>query len=402
MMRVLVLSFYFHPDLSAGSFRATALVEALREGLPEGSSIDVLSTMPNRYCSYSAEAAECQTVGNVTIRRVAMPPHRSGIVDQSRAFLTFARFVSAHVFRAKYDLIIATSSRLMTACLGSCAARGSGADLVLDIRDIFPDTLKDIRPAWLFRPASWLFSLMERLALRRAFAVNLVSRGFEPYFTSRYPSQTFFFHPNGIDEEFMADHSGDHARVDGLPIRVLYAGNIGEGQGLERILPKLAKATAGRAKFTVIGDGGRCAQLRRALEDEAATNVELLDPVGRSDLVRAYAQADVLFLHLNDYDAFQKVLPSKIFEYAATGKPIWAGVAGYAARFIETELEGATVFPPGNVQAAVESFDQLSLRTTPRTGFVQRYGRRSIMRDLVQDILSRQAMAGRARGRRSG
>lgn len=400
-MRVLVLSFYFHPDLSAGSFRATAMVDALREGLPEGSTIDVLSTMPNRYSSYSAEAAECQTIGNVTIRRVALPPHKSGIVDQSRAFLTYARFVSAHVFRGKYDLIIATSSRLMTAFLGSCAARWRRADLVLDIRDIFPDTVKDLRPAWLFRPASRLFSLLERLAVGRALAVNLVSRGFEPYFTSRYPSQTFFFHPNGIDEEFMTDQIDNHLRVDGLPIRVLYAGNIGEGQGLENILPRLAKATAGRAKFTVIGDGGRRAQLGHALEHEAVTNVDILDPVGRSDLVRAYAQADVLFLHLNDYDAFKKVLPSKIFEYAATGKPIWAGVSGYAARFIETEVEGVSVFPPGNVQAAVESLDRLSLSTTVRDGFVQKYDRRWLMRTLVKDILSRLAAASNGSDHRS-
>ena len=46
---------------------------------------------------------------------------------------------------------------------------------------------------------------------------------------------------------------------------------------------------------------------------------------------------DVLFLHLNDYSAFRKVIPSKIFEYAATGKPIVAGVSGYAAEFLRHE-----------------------------------------------------------------
>jgi len=41
------------------------------------------------------------------------------------------------------------------------------------------------------------------------------------------------------------------------------------------------------------------------------------------DLSPSYlvVDADVLFLHLNAYKAFEKVLPSKIFEYAATGRP---------------------------------------------------------------------------------
>ena len=61
--------------------------------------------------------------------------------------------------------------------------------------------------------------------------------------------------------------------------------------------------------------------------------MQIIDPVSRSDLFDEYKNADVLFLHLNDYAAFRKVLPSKIFEYAATGKPILAGVAGYMQNF---------------------------------------------------------------------
>ena len=72
----------------------------------------------------------------------------------------------------------------------------------------------------------------------------------------------------------------------------------------------------------------------------------LLQPVKRDELIEIYQSADVLFLHLNDFDAFKKVLPSKIFEYAATGKPIWAGVAGYAAEFITSKIENSAVFFP--------------------------------------------------------
>ena len=45
------------------------------------------------------------------------------------------------------------------------------------------------------------------------------------------------------------------------------------------------------------------------------------------------------------------MLPSKIFEYAATGKPILAGVSGYAAEFLNDQVEGVEIFSPCDVKA---------------------------------------------------
>jgi len=42
-LRILFLSFYYYPDLSACSFRNIALVSALKDQLPAGSHIDAAS-----------------------------------------------------------------------------------------------------------------------------------------------------------------------------------------------------------------------------------------------------------------------------------------------------------------------------------------------------------------------
>jgi len=55
-LKILVLSFYFRPDLSAGSFRTTAVVDALKQKMPADGQVDVLTTLPNRYSSFSIEA----------------------------------------------------------------------------------------------------------------------------------------------------------------------------------------------------------------------------------------------------------------------------------------------------------------------------------------------------------
>jgi glycosyltransferase involved in cell wall biosynthesis len=172
-----------------------------------------------------------------------------------------------------------------------------------------------------------------------------------------------------------------------MRVKVVYAGNIGEGQGLHLILPRLASRLADRVEFTVIGDGGRRSQLKQSLATAHVRNVTLLPPVSRLALIEEYRKADVLFLHLNDYDAFRKVLPSKIFEYAALGKPIWAGIAGYSAGFVVEEVRNASVFTPCDVDGAVESFDRLELRDMPRPEFITKFRRSNIMNQMAADLL---------------
>jgi glycosyltransferase involved in cell wall biosynthesis len=383
----LVLSFYFRPDLSAGSFRTSTLVDSLLAILPAGASIEVITTAPNRYHSFNRKMPEVETSGAVTIRRIALPAHRSDLWGQARAFMRFARRAKRQTADVHYDVVFATSSRLMTAALGAWIARRAHARLYLDIRDIFVDTIGDVFPSFAaaLRPP---LSALERWTMRRADRINLVSRGFENYFRSRYPDRAYAWFTNGIDEEFLrADWTQGESSNAQRPLLVVYAGNIGEGQGLHAILPQLAVRLAQRARFVVIGDGGRRELLLERLRQVGAQNVEVLPPMPRAALLEAYLSADVLFLHLNAFAAFEKVLPSKIFEYAAMGKPIWAGVAGYAASFIAAEVPNAAIFAPCNASEAVHKLETLILHDQPRQDFVARYDRRRIAGAMAEDIL---------------
>ncbi len=337
-MRVLVLSFYYPPDLSAGSFRASAIVGALREALPGSAEIDVITTVPNRYSSFLVQANKSEVDNNVTIYRLKIPRHKSGFFDQSRAFVAYAKQAKFITAQSEYDLVYATSSRLMTAVLGAWLAYKKQSKLYLDIRDIFVDTIGDVLSPKIAFIAKPVFSLIERWAFSRADKINLVSRGFTGYFKDRYPKANLSWFTNGIDEEFVAASPDEVECVEQrTPVIIFYAGNIGDGQGLHEIIPLLAKRLAGRAEFQIVGDGSRSEQLRNSIAEYGLKNVEIHPPVPRSELIEAYKQADILFLHLNNYPAFHKVLPSKLFEYAAMGKPILAGVAGYPAKFIAAE-----------------------------------------------------------------
>lgn len=383
-----MLSFYFRPDLSAGSFRATSLVNALMQKIPEGGRIDVLTTLPNRYNSFSVEASAEEKTPGLSIVRIALPRHQSGMIDQARAFISFSREVLRITRVEEYDLVYATSSRLMTAALGAWVARKKRIPLYLDIRDIFVDTINDVLPRHLAILAKPIFTLLERWAINRASKVNLVSRGFAEYFSVHYPRQRFSYFTNGIDDEFLSvSVSKSSVRTSGM-VEILYAGNVGEGQGLHAIVPYLAKRMHGQICFKIIGDGGRSEALRAALTSTGVDNVQLLPPMKRTQLIAAYQSADVLFLHLNDYDAFKKVLPSKLFEYGAMGKPIWAGVSGYASEFVRNELDNSAVFHPCNAAEAERVFTQLRLQTEPRNHFVSKYARINIANEMAKDVVN--------------
>ncbi|MCE8018927.1 glycosyltransferase family 4 protein [Halomonas sp. MCCC 1A11036] len=392
-MKLLLLGFYYPPDISAGAFRTEALVNALACRLPKGAELHVITTMPGR-CVAEGDAPPAEETlfsGSVRIIRLPVPGGR-GMAAQSRAFACYALQVRRLIKGVSYDLVTATSSRLVTAVLGRWVARRCNAKLYQDIRDNFVANLPYVLPGGVGRLLAPIFGWVERWALSRADRINLVSRGFAPYYESRYPSQDSTWHTNGIDLPFVeAAESGffEHADYHGTkPLKVLYAGNLGAGQGIEYVLPSLAERLGKRVQFTIIGAGAGREALCRALNERGIKNVHVQDPVPRETLLEAYRAADVLFLHLNTLPSLETVLPSKLFEYAATGRPIWAGLAGFPARFVMEEIENAALFAPGDVESAVAALDRLELHCRPRPAFVEKWRRDKIMADMAEEVLA--------------
>ncbi|MEX0685068.1 MAG: glycosyltransferase family 4 protein [Balneolales bacterium] len=385
-MRILFITFYFAPDLCAGSFRNTALVEALKEATEPDDTIDVVTTLPHRYHSYMPEAKEFEVNGKVHIHRIKIPEHRSGFLDQILSFKTFYTKVLKFVKEENYDIVFASSSKLFTAFLGARIARKKNTLLYLDIRDIFTDTINDVlNKSALKIVTKPILGQIEHYTITTADSLNLVSLGFKPYFQSFYNGNTSFY-TNGIDEEFLNIEYQNNT-PSGKPKIITYAGNIGEGQGLDEIIPEAAKKLEGSYHFKIIGDGGTKNKLEARIKELGVSNVEILKPISRKELPDIYAQSDFLFLHLNDYKAFRKVLPSKIFEYGATPLPIIAGVDGYARTFIQDNLDNAIVFDPKNAEEFVRKLKKFKPQYGLRHNFIEKYLRSNIMQEMAKSII---------------
>jgi len=384
-MRILVLSFYFAPDLCAGSFRTTAFVEELKKQINKDDKVEIITAMPNRYGSFSEDAKEFEKLEeNVDIDRIDLGTHKSGFVDQSKLFLKFAWQVMKLVKRRdKYDIVYATSSRLMTAFLGSVISNKQKAKLYLDMRDIFIDTLESVFAKSKLRYVIPIFKQIEKYTINSATHVNLVSQGFEKYFKNINKNISYSFYTNGIDDIFL-NYNFTNQKENKKKI-ITYAGNIGEGQGLEKIIPAMAKKLEKDFLIHIVGDGGR----KKALVDSLTNveNVKFFDPVNRKKLLEIYKKSDILFLHLNDYEAFKKVLPSKIFEYATTNKFIIAGVGGYAKKFMKENISDSIIFEPCNIDDFYKQFKILKrFDKINRTSFVERFKRENIMQIFSKEV----------------
>jgi hypothetical protein len=386
-LKILYLSFYFEPDLCAGSFRNSPLAKELaQQAKTKNIKIHVVTTQPNRYASYSKFANDFEVDENMIINRIALPKHRSQFLDQIISFHKY--FVEVHklVSKESYHLVFASSSRLFTAYLGYRIAKSKKIPLYLDIRDIFTDTIGDVlKVPFIKKPLIKVLEYIELDVYRYAKHINIISGGFYSHFNKlKVDNITNFTH--GIDEEFLDVKPCD--RSEGNRFVITYAGNIGEGQGLHKIIPQVSEKLGDGFIFKIFGDGGQIEKLTDEIRMRKLKNVILEKPVNREKLVEIYKNSDFLFIHLNDYDAFKKVLPSKIFEFGAFNKPIIAGVSGFARKFIHENIDNTIIFHPGDVNDLVAKLKAYNYKNVSRKEFIDKFLRKNINKEMAASILS--------------
>ena len=393
-MKLAFFNFNYPPDLCAGSFRAAALVNELSKKLSTDDEIHVITTFPNRYSSYHVDVSKEVISGNIIIHRIETPAHKSGMLSQAWSFFVYAYRAILYAFKIKPTFLMCTTSRLMTGILTWFAALLLRKKYFIDIRDIFSETISDIfslKSKILGYLCKSIFSFIEKIIFKNSAGVNVVSEGFLDYFQQAGINTTkWTCFSNGVDDEFTTIDINLKKKQQNEFITILYAGNIGSGQGLENILPGLATKLGDQFKIKVIGDGGMKTLLDDRISQENTSNIEIIAPMNRKNLIAQYLESDILFLHLNNLPAFKRVLPSKIFEYAALGKPIVAGLDGYSAKFVSENIKYGCVFLPCDIDSAVtciNSMCQIDVDIDDLTEFVEKFSRKKIMGEMSYHLL---------------
>lgn len=170
------------------------------------------------------------------------------------------------------------------------------------------------------------------------------------------------------------------------PHVALYSGNIANKQGLE-ILPEMARHLAHRTDLTIAicGDGPMRARLEEMAADVDSIRFFPLQPIDRlSDLLGI---ADVHLLPQIS-GAEELVLPSKLTNMLASGRPIIATTSPQTALGLEVEGAGILV-PPADAAAMAKALDTLLSAPDERAELGRIARERALERWDMDVILSR-------------
>ncbi len=389
-----MISFYYSPDFCAGSFRSQSLVNALLKN-KKFKKIIVFTTQPQRY-GHMKNIKKIEKHNNLVIYRFYTPEHNNKFYKQCICYLFF--FIKCIIYGIKnsknIDGIFATSSRFGTAFLGFLMSIFLRKNYALDIRDVFSDNLQSLKFSknWFGSTIIKIFSNLEKMIVKKTKWLNFVSPGFYNYTHLNPKNKSISLFTNGIDEIFIKNRNSrknfsPHPFSD--PLIITYAGNIGYGQGLEKTVIKIAKHFKNKIQFKLIGDGSSVKLIKNEISNYNLSNILILKPVKRFELLKFYNESDILFLQLNNVSAFENVLPSKIFDYGSFEKPILAGVSGVAKDFLCKNLPHSYIYDPDNYDEAINMINKIINNQNIRINnnkFVEDFNREQIMEKMVNSF----------------
>lgn len=342
-MKILFVSQYYPPEIGAASNRIGYFARFLANA---GHKVSVLTSAPNYpegklYPGYENRFLMRYENGvNVYRTKIFLTP-KSNIATRLAHYLSF---VVAAIFARKKiekpDIIVATSPPLFIGLLGVIFKKLWKTPLLLDIRDLWPESVESVgavKNRRLLKQgkalAKWIY--------KNANYVSCTSPGIEKNLTD-VPKEKITILPNGAELDiFQPDISGEKTRRDfclNNKFVVLYTGNLGLAQAPE-VLVESARITLRQAQgdiiFLVVGSGVLLPKLEAEAKKKNLTNIIFTGVQPRNRMPEFVAAADVCIIPYKKCETFRFTLPSKMFDYMAGEKPIIINLKGEASYLID-------------------------------------------------------------------
>ncbi len=362
-MKILFLTDNFPPESNAP---ATRTYEHCIEWLRQGAEVTVITCAPNFpkgevYPGYKNKWHQVEMMDGIKVIRVwsYITPNR-GLFKRILDYLSFCISGFLASLFVKTDVIVATSPQLFTAVAGYLSAVCKRKPWVMEVRDLWPESIKAVGAM----EESRMLKLLDQLVMflyRKATKVVVVTESFkERIHACGAKNENIHIIKNGVhlykfkqvekDQELIKKYRLENKFI------VAYIGTHGMAHNLDFILNSAKEVKNPKIHFLFIGDGAMKLRLVKKLEDLELTNVTMLDAIPKAAVPKHINIADIALIPLKKKDTFKKVLPSKIFENAAMAKPILLGVEGEAKKVVES-FNAGLAFEPENKRDFLEKLD---------------------------------------------
>jgi glycosyltransferase involved in cell wall biosynthesis len=362
--RLILLTQWFDPE---PTMKGLTFAQRLGE---LGFDVEVVTGFPNYpggkvYDGYRIRLIRRERHGGVAVTRLALyPSHDSSRIGRILNYTSFCLSALLYLLflARRADVVYAYHPPLTVGFAAAVARLIRRMPVVLDIQDLWPDTLKATGMIGNARVLGFVGALC-RWTYRRVDRIVLLSNGFRKKLIERgVPEAKLSVIYNWADEAGVtADPSSPDMLGPPGRFRVLFAGNMGKAQGLDSVLDAAALVAAARSdvEFCFLGAGLDLERLRQRAADMKLDNVRFLPRVPMAEVGAWLAAADCLLVHLRADPLFEITVPSKTQAYMAAGKPIIMAVPGDAAELI-TRSGGGLVVPPQDAGALASAVMELA------------------------------------------
>lgn len=367
-MRILFLTHYFPPEAHAPASRT---FEHCREWQRCGHKVTVLTCAPNHPTGkvqegYRNHLWHREVVEGIEVIRVwTFLSANRGVVKRTVSFLSYLlAAVAAIPFLPKADVVVSTSPQFFCGVAGFFVARAKRARWVLEIRDIWPESIRGVGAI----SNRWAIGALEALeiwAYRHADLVVPVTPSMARHIESRgVPPARIRLVMNGVDLTQFREPKRDPALERSLGLEgkfvVGYLGTHGMAHPLETVLGAARRLQHDqRIAFLLVGDGAARASLLRERDRLGLRNVVMLEQQPKHRMPALWGLCDAALVLLRRSPVLETALPSKTLEAMAMGRSIIVGAKGEASDLVNAANAGLVVAPE-DPQALAEAVLQLA------------------------------------------
>ena len=253
------------------------------------------------------------------------------------------------------DLIVASMPTIDLCAAAVAFGHRRGIPTVVDIRDLWPDSIWDLAPRFL-RPlmplATWPFDQQLRSALRQATAVTSHVGDFIEWARKKTPGAD-----SRYDRVFALGYEPLHAEADTVAARAfwvdqglnldgedflaVYVGTISRQCEFGHVVDAAKALAKQNVKFVLCGAGDLLPELQAAAAE--MPNMVVPGWCTHSQISVLLERAGAGLMPYRRLPNFVGAIPNKALEYMACGVPIvWRLEEGALAEMIDTERIGVT------------------------------------------------------------
>jgi glycosyltransferase involved in cell wall biosynthesis len=251
--------------------------------------------------------------------------------------------------RLPHDIVIATTPYMFMIPIVGFGVKGKK---ILDIRDLVWEYIA--QKSLMKRIIKRVFTMIMKSGIKRFDHIVVTNQREKRLLEEHYTTRKIDIVPNGISLERYEKLSCIENHFDSHPFTVTYIGNIGFAHNL-KLLVSVAKELPD-ISFIIIGDGMELEDIKKYASENKIGNVVFTGKLDWNEIKPYYEKSTVLYAQLQE--RLPSAMPSKLFEYAATGLPVIYGGTGHAVSFVN-KLEQAIVIKPDNFSELKSAIEEM-------------------------------------------